>query len=70
MADFLSQQELEALWNNLDEYTAEWLQVSAALLTMEDGEGDNAADAEMEDGEVDNAAAGESDDDDDDEMDN
>jgi hypothetical protein len=52
MADFLSQQELEALWNNLDEYTAEWLQVSAALLTMEDGEGDNAADVEMEDGEV------------------
>jgi hypothetical protein len=72
IADFLSQQELEALWNNLDENTDEWMQVSAALLANEkrldildrlDGE----SDAERE-GEGDNAA-GESDDDDD-EMDN
>jgi hypothetical protein len=63
MADFLSQQELEALWNNLDENTDACMQVSAALLANErrldrlDGE----SDAERE-GEGDNAG-GESDDD-------
>jgi hypothetical protein len=65
MADFLSQQELEALWNNLDESTGAWLQVSAALVTKDrrlDGR-DGESDTEME-GDGDNAG-GESDDDDD-----
>jgi hypothetical protein len=65
MADFLSQQELEALWNNLDENSDAWLQVSAALVIEDrrfDGR-DGESDAEME-GEGDNAGS-ESDDDDD-----
>jgi hypothetical protein len=64
MPDFLSQQELEALWNNLDKNSDAWLQVSAALVIKDrrlDGR-DGELDAEME-GEGDNAG-GESDDDD------
>jgi hypothetical protein len=59
IADFLSQQELdEALWNNLDENSDAWLQVSAALVIKDrrlDGR-DGESDAEME-GEGDNAGA-------------
>jgi hypothetical protein len=62
MADFLSQQELEALWNNLDESTEAWLQVSAALVTKDRRLDGRDGESEME-GDGDNAG-GESDDDD------